>query len=60
MSKVRPDRFFFPVDTVLLGPLHVSFSIELGTRRVHVSGITAHPVGKWVTPQALNPSFAPG
>jgi len=27
---------------------------------VHVSGITAHPVGEWVTQQALDLSFAPG
>ena len=60
MSKVRRDRFFFPVDTVLLGRLHVPFVVELGTRRVHVSGITAHPVGEWVTQQALDLNFAPG
>ena len=45
---------FFTVDTVLLKRLHVLFFIELGSRRVHVTGITAHPVGGWVIQQARN------
>ena len=43
---------FFTVKTLTLKRLYVLFFIELGSRQVHVAGVTAHPNEAWVSQQA--------
>ncbi len=43
---------FFTVETLCLKKVYALFFIEVGTRRVHLAGCTAHPTAAWVTQQA--------
>jgi len=47
---------FFHVGTIMLGRIYVLFFIDLERRTVFLAGVTANPVGPWVTPQARNPA----
>jgi transposase InsO family protein len=45
---------FFTVQTAWLRTLYVLFWIELGSRRVHLAGVTPNPDCAWVSQQARN------
>ncbi|MCL4872138.1 MAG: integrase core domain-containing protein [Anaerolineae bacterium] len=43
---------FFVVESLFLRTYYCLFFIEIGTRRVHLAGVTANPNGQWVAQQA--------
>jgi putative transposase len=43
---------FFTVETLFLHTIYVLVFIEIGSRRVHFAGCTAHPDNAWITQQA--------
>lgn len=43
---------FFTVETLFLRTIYVLVFIEIGSRRVHFAGCTAHPDNSWTTQQA--------
>jgi putative transposase len=45
---------FFTVETLLLRTLYMLFAIAIGSRRVHILGVTRNPDSAWVTQQAGN------
>ncbi len=45
---------FFTVETAWLRTLYVLFFVELGSRRVHLAGVTANPDCAWISQQARN------
>ncbi len=44
----------FTVETIMLRTMYVLFAVHLGSRRVHVLGVTGTPDSAWVTQQARN------
>ncbi len=51
---------FLAVETAWLRTLYVLFAIELGSRRVHVLGVTRNPDSSWVTQRARNLAVGEG
>jgi hypothetical protein len=51
---------FFCVETAFLRTLYVLFFIEVGSRRIHIEGVTRNPDSAWVTQQARHRSMGEG
>jgi len=51
---------FVTVDTIWLQRLYVLFFIEVGSRRVHLTGCTLNPTRLWVTQQARHLTWTLG
>jgi hypothetical protein len=51
---------FFTVETIWLQRLYVLFFIELGSRRVHLAGCSAHPSSQWVPGTTTRTPFESG
>ena len=47
----------FTVETLFLKTVYALFFLQVGTRRVHRAGCTAHPTAAWVTPRARQLSW---
>ena len=45
---------FLTVETITLRTMYIMFAIHLGSRRVHLLGVTRNPDSAWVTQQARN------
>ncbi len=59
-SAVPACDFFHVGCAVTLRRLYVFFVLEVGTRHVHVLGVTAHADGAWSVQQARNLLMDPG